>query len=106
MELGKKIKLSLEFFIITVGGFDMTDRFSINKNMYDEIFFQVMRKAEQKCKCKKILNDKNDLFEREPESAEILLELDKLLSDYYNEALQIMYTETLNQIIKIFYCED
>jgi len=75
----------------------------INTVTFNETLNSVMNKAENTYKCKKLLNEKNSLFERKPESQDALLELDELLSDYYGEVLKIMYTQVLEKIIRTFY---
>ena|GEM_PF-5702906 len=81
----------------------MFEKSVINTVTFNETLNSVMNKAENTYKCKKLLNEKNSLFERKPESQDALLELDELLSDYYGEVLKIMYTQVLEKIIRTFY---
>ena len=84
----------------------MLERFAINAERLNETLNSVLNKAEKVPKCKGMMEEKNNLFERKPDAQDALLELDELLSDYYGEVLKIMFVEIAEQIIRIFYSSD
>jgi len=81
----------------------LINNFTLNAVTYNETLNRVMVNSKNLSRCKELLNKKNDLFEATPESANSLLVLDELLSDYYGEVLQLMYIEVVENIFKFLY---
>ena len=84
----------------------MIKNFNLNIDAYNETFDRVMVKAGNLPRCEELHKKKNNLFKARPESVDALSALDKLLSDYYIEVLQLMYKEVVENIFKIFYSSE